>query len=64
MKNFYVGYYDSKDIFVIFATTTSRAVAMFIRDSYRAAYEKIGIQTGVLIYKEEELPKKHRNAQD
>lgn len=64
MKKYYIGYNDNKGIFVILATTTSRAVAMFIRDSYRTAYKNIGLESELLIFNEESLPGKHRHTQD
>jgi hypothetical protein len=61
-----IGYYNKESIkkdFVILAQTESKYVAMFIRDSYRDSYKKVGFTTTVeLIDGEENIPKDHRFA--
>ena len=65
MREYVVGYYnkpESKEDFVILATMDSKNVAMFVRDSYRDAYKRAGIQTEALLLEEREVPKHHRFA--
>ena len=66
MMNYSIGYYNKlynrRNIFVVMAQTESKAVAMFIRDSYRDAYKRNGISTELVIV-EGNLPKEHRFAE-
>lgn len=63
MREWVVGYYNkkaTKEDFVILATMDSFSVAMFVRDSYNEAYNKVGMSTEAVILARCEVPKKFR----
>ena len=65
MLEYVVGYFNkpaTKDDFVIFITTDSNAVAMFVRDSYNEAYEKVGMKIVAVMLHKREVPKNYRFA--
>ena len=55
--NIYIGYHNKFENgkYVILATTQSKAVAMFIAQSYKDAYKRAGIDTIIVLYNEIEL---------
>jgi hypothetical protein len=66
--NYVVGYYSLDEnhnkIFVILATSESKYVAMFIRDSYRSAWKNVGISTQALLYESHQVPKNYTFARE
>ena len=66
MRQYVVGYYNkvaTKDDFVILATTDSKNVAMFVRESYDNAYKEVGITTEVVMLTSHEVPKNYQFAE-
>lgn len=66
MREYVVGYYNkraTKEDFVILATMDSKAVAMFIRDSYNEAYKRNGWDLKTVVLASHEVPKKYRFAE-
>lgn len=65
MRGYVVGYFNkraTKEDFVILATMDSKNVAMFVRESYNAAYKNAGLSTEAIMLASHEVPKNHRFA--